>query len=109
MSSDSYRNRNGLPCSFCRQKGHQLPTCQEYLVAKRNTDKLLQTSGDESPDEKVYLPVLDVVKDPGCIRAVLSAYGRNLSGRKDGNIHNLKELATDLGRVLIFHKVSSSE
>ena len=109
MDGDSYRKKHGLPCSFCRQSGHQIQTCKEYLVAKKHTDTFLAQCDNDLPEERVYLPVLDVVNEPGCIRAVLSAYGRNLSGRKDGNIHNLKELAKDLGRTLVFHKVSPQE
>lgn len=85
-------------------------TCQEYLIAKGHTEKFLEDQKTkELAEDELYTPVLDVVKDPGCYRAVLSAYERGLSGRKDGNIENLKDLARDLGRTLIFHKVSTHE
>ncbi len=108
MSNDSYRKRKGLPCSYCREAGHQLPTCQEYILAKKSVKKLTAEHTELEEDE-LYRPVLDVVRDPGCVRAVLSAYGISLSGRKDENIRSLEALVVDLGRDLRFHKVSAQE
>lgn len=85
-----------------------MKTCPDYLLAKKHTDAFFKTYVEPEEGE-FYPPVLDVVNDPGCIRAVLSSYGKPLSGRKDGNIQNLKDLAKDLGRTLIFHKVTSQE
>ncbi len=63
----------------------------------------------ELEEDELYPPVLDVVKDPGCVRAVLSAYGVSLSGKKDENIRSLEALSFDLGKELRFHKVSTQE
>lgn len=85
-----------------------MKTCPDYLLAKKHTETFVKKARELEEDE-LYAPVLDVVNDPGCIRAVLSSYGKPLSGRKDGNIQNLRELAKDLGRTLVFHKVSLHE
>jgi hypothetical protein len=108
MSGESYRKRKGLPCSYCRESGHQLPTCQEYLAAKKNVEKL-EAEHVELPEDLYYVPILDVVRDPGCVRAVLSAYGVSLSGRKDENVRSLEALVVNLERDLRLHKVSAQE
>lgn len=108
MACESYRKRKGLPCSYCRETGHQLPTCSEYLNAKKNVSKLTKEHV-ELPEDMYYIPILDVVRDPGCVRAVLSAYGISLSGRKDENLRSLEALVVDLQRDLRIHKVSTQE
>jgi hypothetical protein len=63
----------------------------------------------ELEEEELYQATLDVVRDPACIRAVLSAHEIPLSGRKEENIRSLERLAKELGRNLCFHKVSAQE
>jgi hypothetical protein len=92
----------GLYCGYCCEFGHSSRSCRFSFAATLEERKPLPLPPNVITEGSQ--PILWVVDTPQCIRAVLSAYSQQPSGRAEENRKRLVTLARGLGRRLIYKK-----